>query len=81
MDTNKRNNTPRNSAFQFHICNTAKRTEPLAPHNFLERPQNKVGGALLFFVASRDLWWGRACVLQICISGVRVTNLGVLQIV
>lgn len=77
----------------------AKQTKHHARKHFLERPRNKVGGALLFFVASRDLWWGRACVLQnmvewrvlqlwgracvlqICISGVRVTNLGVLQIV
>ena len=35
-----------------------------ALQHFLERPRNKVGGALLFFVASRDLWWGRARVLQ-----------------
>ncbi len=59
----------------------AKQTKHHALKHFLERPQKKVGGVLLFFVASRDLWWGRACVLQICISGVRVTNLGVLQIV
>ncbi len=23
-----------------------------------------MGGDVLFFVASRDLWWGRACMLQ-----------------
>ena len=65
MDTNKRNNTPRNSGLTIQLCNTAQRTTHQALKHFLERPRNKVGGALLFFVASRDLWWGRACVLQI----------------
>ena len=64
MDTNNQNNKPPNSGLTIKLCNTAQRTGPLAPHNFLERPRNKVGGALLFFVASRDSWWGRARMLQ-----------------
>ena len=62
--TNNQNNKPRNSGLTIKLCNTAKRTEHQALQHFLERQRNKVGGALLFFVASRDLWWGRARVLQ-----------------
>ena len=73
MDTNKRNNKPRNSGLTIQPCNTAKRTMHQALQHFLERPRKRDGGDVLFFVASRDLWWGRACVLQI--GGVRAFEL------
>ena len=62
--THKRKHIAYNSGLTIKLCNTAHRTKHQALQHFLERPRNKVGGALLFFVASRDLWWGRARMLQ-----------------
>jgi len=53
-----------NSGLQFQYSHQHKPTPSPTNQLFLERQEKRDGGALLFFCCHRDLWWGRACVLQ-----------------